>query len=168
MQFDIIEISQEELAKLKPAQMTLLRKAQQKKDALVKNYDEEYRKYEEKLYSVGIRNSSLSMGFLSELYDDVYTKIDTLADNLVYEMSLIDLKDSGEDNKGDTSTTGYLVDYSLSYNERYVIVRNYYLAIKDRDVRMAKYGKDETAKKYLGTYYNTLYNILATYEDTQK
>ena len=43
-------------------------------------------------------------------------------------------------------------------------MRNYYLAIKDVDVRMKKYAADEVAKKYLGSYYGTLYNVLATYD----
>ena len=167
MQFDIIDISQEELAKLKPAQMTLLRKAQQEKDKLYSQFEKTVQVFEEKLLSAGVYNSSLLMSKVGALQGEFNHQAALIADNLVYNMSLIDLKDDGGGkNDEQTEQTGYLVDYSLSYNERYVIVRNYYLAIKDRDVRMAKYGKDETAKKYLGTYYNTLYNILATYEDT--
>ena len=165
MLFDIIEISEEELAKLKPAQMTLLRKAQQKQDELILNVQKKEIEYEEKLLTAGLVSSSVYMGILSEINGELNSRIATLADNLIYSMSLLDIKDEDkEDNKGESGSTGYLVDYSLSYNQRYVIVRNYYLAIEDRDVRMAKYGKDETAKKYLGTYYNTLYNILATYD----
>ena len=65
--------------------------------------------------------------------------------------------------EGGDESAGYIVDYNLSYNERYVIVRDFYLAIPDTDERLALYGADEVAKKYLSSYYSTLYSVLATY-----
>ena len=42
-------------------------------------------------------------------------------------------------------------------------MRDFYLAIPDTDERLALYGADEVAKKYLSSYYSTLYSVLATY-----
>ena len=64
---------------------------------------------------------------------------------------------------GGDEGAGYVVDYSLSYSERYVIVRDYYLAIADPAERMALYTADEVAKRYLDSYYGSLYNVLYTY-----
>ena len=84
-----------------------------------------------------------------------------MADNLIYNMSLNEpLPDGGEDSD---ESAGYIVDYSLSYAERYVIVRDYYFAIADSEERMALYRADDVARAYLGAYYSTLYNVLDVY-----
>lgn len=158
MQFNIIKITEEELKKLSVAKMRLLRTAQQKKDELEHNAEKEFIAFCEKAYSAGMNNSTLIEDKKAEIYKEVDYRIAILADNLVYSMGLLD------DPDGDDSKVEYLVDYSLSYNERYIIVRDYYLKFKDKEERMAKYSKDEVAKKYLGTYYGTLYNVLATYD----
>ena len=65
--------------------------------------------------------------------------------------------------EGGDESAGYIVDYTLPYNQRYAIVRDYYLSIEDPQERMALYTADEVAKKYLSTYYKTLYDVLYTY-----
>ncbi|MDE7439254.1 MAG: hypothetical protein K2N23_01915 [Clostridia bacterium] len=160
MQYDVISITDEELKKLKKEQVTLLRTAQQKKDELVRKAAKQMLSFKEKVLTAGMKHSSLYQLKHIEVYEELNHSCTLLADNLIYNMSLFDNTESS----GGSTSTGYLVDYSLSYNERYMIVRNYYLKIEDVDTRMAKYSKDETAKKYLGSYYGTLYNVLATYE----
>ncbi len=160
MKFDVIDISDEEIEKLNSAQLTLLRTAQQKSDELTRQVNEDFWNEYEKICSAGMVNSTLIDDMYTVIYDEYNYKLDVLKDNLIYSMSL----KSGED-KDESSKTGYLVDYSLSYDERYSIVRKYYLAIKDREERMNKYRDDEVAMDYLGSYYNILYNLLSTYED---
>ena len=168
MLFDIIDIPEEELNGLSVAQMKLLRKAQQSKDALIHSSAKELEEFRLKLLGAGMKNSTLYEDKKAEMDAEVNYKCAIIADNLIYDMSVCktDESDGGNGGTGGGSSgeTGYLVDYSLSYNERYVIVRNYYLAIDDKDVRMKKYAADEVAKKYLGSYYATLYNVLATYD----
>lgn len=159
MLFDIIDISDEELIKLSVAKMKLLRTAQQKKDALIHNAEKELAQYKEKLLTAGMKDSTLYDDKKAELDAEVEYQCAILADNLVYDMSVSSSGGSGEENIDDYY---YTVDYSLSYNERYIIVRDYYLSIKDKTERMARYSADEVAKKYLGSYYGTLYNVLAT------
>jgi hypothetical protein len=60
-------------------------------------------------------------------------------------------------------SVGYIVDYSLSYNERYVIVRDYYMSIDDANERLTLYSADEVAKAYLNQYYSTLFNLFYSY-----
>ena len=78
-------------------------------------------------------------------------------------MSLTDPTAGDEGTGTPDETTGYIVDYSLTYSERYVIVRDYYLSIEDPDERMTLYAADGVAKNYLSSYYKTLYNVLSTY-----
>lgn len=164
MLFNIIDISDEEVEKLTVVQMKMLRTAQQKKDELIHNAERDLELFRTIVMTAGMKNSTLLTDKRTELYNEVNYKCAILADNLIYNMSLNEPTTGGDmgDGGGDESA-GYIVDYSLSYNERYVIVRDYYLAISDPDERMALYAADDVAKKYLGSYYGTLYNVLATY-----
>ena len=163
MQFDIIDMSEEELKSLSVAQMKLLRAAQRNKDALVHNAEKQLEEFRLKVLASGMKNSTLLEDMRKTVYNEVDYKCAILADDLIYNLSL-SKSGSNSGSGGGSYETGYLVDYSLSYNERYVIVRDYYLQFKNVEERMAKYSADEVAKKYLGTYYGTLYNVLATYE----
>ena len=54
----------------------------------------------------------------------------------------------------------YEVDYSLPMRERYIVVKNYYMSIEDRNAAVDQLEHDETAKAYLGEYYNYLMELL--------
>lgn len=165
MLFDIIDIPKDELESLSVAQMKLLRTAQRNKDEIEHKAKEELEKFRMKLLASGMKNSTLLEDMRDAIDSETNRKCAILADNLIYEMSVCNKSDNDDSgNGGGSYETGYLVDYSLSYSERYVIVRDYYLQFTDVKERMAKYSADEVAKKYLGSYYGTLYNILATYE----
>jgi hypothetical protein len=111
----------------------------------------------------------------STLYDDKQKElkatldheVDILREQLVFNMSLnepLTADDLGESDKGEIDeSTGYVVDYSLSYLDRYILVRDYYMSIEDSSERMALYKADTTAKNYLGSYYTSLYEYLSQY-----
>lgn len=165
MIFDIISITEAELKTLSVKQLKLLRAAQQKKDELTENSERELEKFKYKIMAAGMKDSTLLKDKKWAVGKALKYKCAALADNLIFNMNAVgESKNNGSGSSGGSTETGYLVDYSLSYNERYIIVRNYYLAIPDVNERMRKYAADEVAKKYLGSYYETLYNILATYE----
>ena len=164
MQFDIIDITEDGLKELSVVQMKMLRTAQQKKDELERKTKKELNMFRTLVYTSGMKNSTLIEAKSKELEEELAYQVALLADNLIYNMSLNE-PSSGEDLGGDggDESAGYIVDYTLTYNERYIIVRDYYLAIPDPDERLALYAADDTAKKYLSSYYTTLYNVLATY-----
>ena len=54
----------------------------------------------------------------------------------------------------------YEVDYSLPMRERYITVKNYYLAYDDKAQAVEDCMKDEVAKEYLGVYYDYLLQLL--------
>lgn len=141
MVYDIINITGTELAALTTVQTKLLRTAQQKKNELYRKAEKELKAFRAFAYTSGMKNSSLIEAKKKELEDEAEYQTAILADNLIYNMSLNEPPSGGEggDEGGDESA-GYITDE-----------------------RMALYAADETAKKYLASYYSTLYNVLATY-----
>ncbi len=162
MRFDIIDVTEEQLKEFTSVQLKMLRTAQQKKDDLVYKADKEMQMFTNIVLTAGMKNSTLLRDKRTQLDGEVAYQCAIIKDNLIYNLTLNEPPDGGGDGGGDESA-GYIVDYSLSYNERYVIVRDYYLSIRDPDERMALYAADDVAKKYLSSYYATLYNVLATY-----
>lgn len=160
MEFDIITLTQEEIAGLTTIQMQLLRTAQKNKNELYRKLQQDIALFKKLVYTDGMKESSLLEQKRAELEEEYNYKVGVLAEQLQYALKLNEpYPDRGE---GDSSA-GYIVDYSLSYTDRYIIVRDYYLAIEDPAERMSLYANDETAKKYLGSYYTTLYNVLYSY-----
>ena len=166
MEFNKIDISEDDLEKLTVAQMKMLRAAQQKKNELYHKMDIEYNIYLRQVFAAGMKQSNLLADKWREQYEEFDFQCAIIADNLIYNMTHSKPSSGGNTGGGGDvgdDSAGYIVDYSLSYGERYIIVRDYYLAIPDPVERMALYGADDVARKYLGTYYKTLYNVLSSY-----
>ena len=163
MQFDIIDMTEEELTALSTVQMRLLRSAQREKDELTVKLAEDKQTFYNILISNGTSDSSLYEDKCAELDEAYQREVEIIKDDLVYNMSL-NVPTADDDNpSGSGEEVGYIVDYSLSYLDRYQIVRNYYMSIADPAERIAAYTADDTAQDYLGQYYTTLYNVLYQY-----
>lgn len=160
MKFDIIEISAAELEALSTIQMQLLRTAQKNKNELRYKTEKDFEMFKKFAYSNGMKNSSLIEQKRAELEAEFEYKTAILVEQLMYA---IELNEPFPDRDEEDEKAGYIVDYTLSYTDRYIIVRDYYLSINDPAERMALYASDEVAKRYLGNYYSTLYNVLYTY-----
>lgn len=144
--------------------MKMLRTAQQKKNELYHKLEKELKMYRAVALGSGMKYSSLIAEKEAELRREAEYQTAILADNLLYNMALNEpTNDSDIGGSGGDAGEGYVVDYSLSYAERYVIVRDYYMAIEDPEERLALYANDDTAKNYLSSYYYTLQEILKTY-----
>lgn len=163
MQFDIIAISEEEVKNLSVVRMKLLRTAQQKKDALYHRLQSDLQTYRSLLLGNNAYESSLYADKEEELTAEYEYQVDILREQLLFNMDLNEPTNDGDTEKPDTGDSPYLVDYELSYLERYVLVRDYYLTIEDPDERLALLNADTVARKYLDSYYNTLYNYLSTF-----
>lgn len=160
MEFDVIEVTEEELKNFTAVQMQLLRTAQKNKNTLRYKLEQELELFKKLVLTDGMKNSSLYEGKRVGLEAEFSRELDIIVEQLKYALKLNEpLPDDG----GGDENAGYIVDYSLSYTERYKIVRDYYLAIPDPAERMALYTNDEVAKKYLQSYYSTLYDVLYTY-----
>lgn len=160
MTFDIVEYTEEELDGFTAIQMQLLRSAQKKKNELQHNMESDLAMYKKVVLTNGMVNSTLYEQKAAELEAEFEYQVEILREQLLYSMQL---NEPFPDQDKDQELVGYIVDYTLSYTERYNIVRNYYLAIQDPAYRMQLYTNDDVAKRYLGTYYSTLYNVLYNY-----
>lgn len=161
MVFDVIDISEEEISKLSAVQMQLLRTAQKNKNNLKYKLEQELILFKQLICTDGLKDSSLLEHKRAQLEKELNYELDIIAEQLLYSISISNPmppdKEDGDEN------AGYIVDYTLPYIDRYNIVRDYYLAISDPSERMALYTADETAKRYLGSYYDSLYDVLYSY-----
>ena len=168
MTFDIIDLTEEDILALSTVQMRLLRTAQKEKNELIYQLARDKQTFYNIVVSDGMLNSNLYEDKCDELDEEYERRLAVLKDDLIYNMSLNvptadDDDPGGGSGDGDDPVAGYIVDYSLSYLDRYQIVRNYYMSISDPAERLANYTADTIAQAYLGQYYNTLYNVLSQY-----
>ncbi len=163
MEFDIIDLSEEELDMLSTIQLKLLRTAQQTKNEMTVKLNEELVTFYNLCKTNNVYLASIYTDKKAALEEEYDREVAILKEQLIFNMSLSEPTNDGETGSSGSDDSAYLVDYELSYLERYIAVRDYYLTIEDADQRMALYAADETAKSYLGSYYNSLYNYLSTY-----
>ncbi len=159
MKFDIIEVTDEYFANLTNMQRQLLRSAQKKKDELTGKAKKEIALYKKFLYTNGVEHSSLLEQKTKEIQDELTYEVEVIREQLLYSLELNEPFPDGTEDE----SVGYLVDYSLTYTDRYIIVRDYYLSIQDPAQRMSLYSADDVARRYLDKYYSSLYNVLYTY-----
>ena len=163
MDFDIIDLTEEEAEALTTIQLKLLRTAQQNKNELYHNMQRELQAYYSMCNTNNVYLSSLYTDKKAELEDEFDYQVAILREQLIFNMSLNEPTHDEETGDDGNDDSGYIVDYELSYLERYIQVRDYYLAIEDPDERLALYTADTVAQKYLGNYYRPLYNYLSTF-----
>ena len=163
MTFDIIDMTVEEAENLETVRLKLLRTAQQKKNDLTHKLEASLAEQKRLLYTNGMDNSSLYTQLESELKAEYDYQVEILREQLLFNMSLGEPTNGDETGGSGSDNSAYLVDYELSYVERYVHVRDYYFTIEDPNERIALLAADDVARKYLGSYYNTLFNYLVQF-----
>ncbi|MGN1373309.1 MAG: hypothetical protein ACI4VK_04605 [Candidatus Coproplasma sp.] len=162
MIFDIVDITEDEVDQLTTVQKKLLRTAQQKKDEMVRKRDEQLFELKIMCNSNNMQTSSVYEQSAKKIQDDYQTELDILVEQLQFNMSLREPTNGDETGDSGLDNTAYVVDYELSYLERYIVVRDYYLTIEDPNERIALLQQDTVAIEYLGTYYNVLFDYLMT------
>lgn len=160
MTFDIVSYTEDQLAELSEVQMQLLRTAQKKKNELEHKMYSELAMFKKMLYTNGMKNSSLYEHKKAQLNEEFEYQVEILREQLQYS---IELNTPFPPDSDEQEEAGYTVDYSLSYADRYAVVRAYYFDIDDPVERLNLYSADEVAKRYLGEYYTILYNVIYSY-----
>lgn len=163
MTFDIVDITEAEIKSMETVRLKLLRTAQQKKDELYHKLQDEIAEQRRLIYSNGMRDSSLLADVTASLTAEYEYQVEIIREQLLFNMSLGEPTTDGETGGNGNDNTAYLVDYELSYMERYIGVRDYYLSIENPNERIALLREDQVARKYLGSYYNTLFNYLVQF-----
>lgn len=163
MKFDILDLTESQLQKFNTIQLKLLRTAQQKKNELEHKLEQELLTYKYLTYTNGTWHSSLYVQKSNELHEEYEYQVGIIREQLLFNLELKEPTADGETGDSGNDNTGYIVDYELTYLERYVQVRDYYMGIEDANERLALFLADEVAVQYLGSYYNSLYNYLSAY-----
>jgi len=163
MEFDILDLTEEEILAFSTIQHKLLRTAQQKKNELYHQLLQDCRTYKEILIANRMQNSTLYDQKVKELEEEYEYQVEIIREQLIFNMALNEPTHGGETGDSGSSNTGYIVDYELSYLQRYIQVRDYYMSIEDPIERLALYRADSVAMAYLDSYYNTLDTYLASF-----
>ena len=150
MTIDVINYTDEQLAELGEEQILEVKSAQLKKNKLESALAEKLATEKQRLIERGI---FLSKTF--ERYCEVMTKKKDEEVELIKEALAFYLRFTARTDK----TSGYLVDYALTYDERKNIVREYYMTtFTDPTERFKAFKEDPVAKVYLGDWYPPMYD----------
>lgn len=162
MVIDIIDLSDESYSNLSPVQLAMVRAAQGKKDKILA----ETETLKGELFRMALSNnavrSSALRDRLTEEDDKAQSQIDAVRADLKYQIAYEGIGSEG--NAEGPYRYPENPNYNLAYAQRFLVVRNYYMqATDDPDARLQAFAMDTLAKEYLGEYYRTLYDLLASY-----
>lgn len=173
MNIDIIVFTEAQYATLNYEQRKILYAAQEKKNAMQKQLETDRENAKLQLIANGTaRSNMLSLLYLEleDEYDRAVSDLRTVTLDAI--VSAIDPSDSsGDDTEGTGSSveTSEVVydpsnpDYSLSYADRFRLVKEYYMKIEDPERRYAAFLEDPAAEDYLGEYYSTMKYYLESF-----
>ena len=162
MTIDIIDLTDPEYADLSPVQLAMVRVAQGKKNEILADAAEEKDRLQNQLISNHFARSSV-MQYARERIDiEAEAQIEVVKEDLLYQLAYEALGSEGDENGPYRYPEN--PNYNLSPSQRFLVVRNYYMqATDDPDARLQAYAMDTLARQYLGEYYTTLYDLLASY-----
>ena len=99
---------------------------------------------------------------IAEIESEKQKEIEAIKSDLDYQLAYESLGSSGNENGPYRYPQN--PNYTLTYSERFLVVRNYYMEqTSDPNARLKAYGMDTLAKSYLGQFYQTLYDLLLSY-----
>ena len=164
MKIDIISYTDEQFAALTETQLQEIRLVQAEKDELTAKLEKAKEKEYYRILKNGTARSMLYEQACERLQAEYETEVERLRNGLVFYLQYTC---RGNDTSADSAP--YIVNYALSYEERYVIVRDYYMsAYDDGEERFEAFRMDTIARNYLGEYYATLSDYIRAYaEDTE-
>ena len=117
-----------------------------------------YRAAENRTLRSSILDSALEK--LKETYDRLVQRIQQELDESLEALYAENYPDGVPGEGINPDDAPYEVDYSLPSRDRYVTVKNYYMAYDDMAQALLDFQRDEIAKDYLGTYYDYLLQLL--------
>ena len=161
MKIDIVDLSSPQYSDLSPVQLAMVRAAQAKKNAVTAKRDAELK---ELLYLLLVNNNARSYVRTREterIKAQAEADIEVIRDDLNYQLAYEALGTEGNENGPYRYPEN--PNYNLGYSQRFLVVRNYYMGITPADARLEAYRMDTLARSYLGEFYQTLYDLLASY-----
>ena len=152
MTIDIITYTEEQFAALTLEQIKEIREAQLKKDELTAKLEEEIQAQKDALTKKGIFNSNIFKLIRNKLLSEYEYEVELLRDGLTFYLKYSMQPDGSE------VDAPYTVNFALSYEARFNIVKEYYeTTYTDGAERFEAFRQDTFALRYLGELYTPLY-----------
>lgn len=162
MTIDIVDLTDEKYADLNAVQMAMVRAAQVKKNEIVAEADEEKASIQRQLVANNFARSYVQVMANARINTAQYKAIEALKEDLNYQLAYESLGSEG--NEQGPYRYPENPNYNLTPSQRFLVVREYYMSVTDDpDARLQAYTVDSLARTYLGEYYATLYDLLASY-----
>ena len=162
MIIDIIDLSDEQFSDLNAVQMAMVRAAQAEKNEILAAAAKENGDLFKELLTNGTARSTYFEARSIAIDEEAEAKVEAVKDDLLYQIAY-DL-DAGDGNEQGPYRYPENPNYNLSASQRFLVVRSYYMDItSDAEARLEAYAMDSLARTYLGEYYATLYDLLASY-----
>lgn len=162
MTIDIIDLTDPEYSNLSPVQLSMVRAAQVKKNEILAKMNEEVEEMFEVLLSRRFERSTEFRQYKKYMAARADAEIETVKEDLLLQLAYEALGSEGNENGPYRYPDN--PNYNLSYSERFLVVRNYYMqATDDPEARLKAFAMDSLARTYLGEFYQTLYDLLASY-----
>ena len=162
MIIDIIDLTDEQFADLNAVQMAMVRAAQTEKNDILAEAEEQKGEIFRRLLTNGTARSTYYDDRAEAIDEEAAAKVAAVKDDLLYQIAY-DL-DAGDGNEDGPYRYPENPNYNLSASQRFLVVRSYYMEItSDAEARLEAYAMDTLARSYLGEYYATLYDLLASY-----
>jgi len=162
MTIDIIDLTQEEYASLNEIQLAMVRTAQAQKNAILARAAAKKQAELLRFLKNGTARSSVRGDRNAEIDAAATDEILTVKEDLLYQLTCVTNFSTGSD--GTVYRYPDNPNYNLNASQRFLAVRSYYMDVtSDPDARLEAYAMDTLARSYLGEYYQTLYELLASY-----
>lgn len=162
MTIDIIDLTDPEYSDLSPVQLSMVRVAQGKKNDILADAEEEKTRLQDQLIVNNFTRSSIFTYAEARVDAEASAQVDAVREDLLYQLAYEALGSEG--NEQGPYRYPENPNYNLSASQRFLVVRNYYMqATDDPEARLQAYAMDTLARQYLGEFYATLYDLLASY-----
>ena len=162
MVIDIVDLTSDQYKNLSPVQLAMVRAAQGKKDKIVAEAEKDRNEIKYFMVANGVARSTALRDAVKAINDKKNKDIETVKSDLDYQLAYESLGSEGNENGPYRYPQN--PNYNLSYSERFLVVRQYYMDVtSDPNARLKAYAGDTLARSYLGEFYQTLYELLLSY-----
>lgn len=162
MVIDIIDPNAEEYQNLTELQYAMIRAAQTEKNQIMARAAEEKQSLLLKMLTNNMARSTALKGAQDAVDAEAERKVDVVREDLLHRLAYDALYSDGNENG--TYRYPENPNYNLAYPQRFLVVRDYYMHVTTNpEARLQAYSMDSLARAYLGEFYQTLYELLASY-----
>ncbi len=162
MTIDIIDLSDPDYSDLDAVQLTMVRTAQVKKNKIVADAGEAIKKLAYHLLKNDNARSSVREREEAQILAKRDADVDEVKEDLLMQLAYESVGSQG--NEYGPYRYPENPNYTLTYSQRFLVVRDYYMHVTTNpEARLQAFTMDTLARSYLGEYYATLYDQLASY-----